>query len=143
MSEAIVVAEAVRVPAHALTMRAVRASGPGGQNVNKVATKVELRVDLDAIEGLSAPARARLATLTRGRLDAEGRLKTHAGVPKQPDAEAQRQQEEHARVRRETIAKAKEYEQEERQAAIAAQENPPTDLWEVMPKYELVGTAGE
>ena len=74
MSEAIVVAEAVRVPAHALTMRAVRASGPGGQNVNKVATKVELRVDLDAIEGLSAAARARLAALTRGRLDAEGRL---------------------------------------------------------------------
>ena len=74
MSEAIVVAEAVRVPAHALTMRAVRASGPGGQNVNKVATKVELRVDLDAIEGLSAAARARLAALTRHRLDAEGRL---------------------------------------------------------------------
>ena len=74
VSEAIVVAGAVRVPAHALTMRAVRASGPGGQNVNKVATKVELRVDLDAIEGLSAAARARLATLTRGRLDAEGRL---------------------------------------------------------------------
>jgi len=74
VSEAIVVAEAVRVPAHALTMRAVRASGPGGQNVNKVATKVELRVDLDAIEGLSAAARARLAALTRGRLDAEGRL---------------------------------------------------------------------
>ena len=74
MSEAIVVAEAVRVPAHALTMRAVRASGPGGQNVNKVATKVELRVDLNAIEGLSAAARARLAALTRRRLDAEGRL---------------------------------------------------------------------
>ena len=74
MSEAIVVAEAVRVPAHALTMRAVRASGPGGQNVNKVATKVELRVDLGAIEGLSDAARARLHGLSRGRLDADGRL---------------------------------------------------------------------
>jgi ribosome-associated protein len=74
VSEAIVVDEAVRVPAHALTMRAVRASGPGGQNVNKVATKVELRVDVDAIEGLSEPARARLAALARHRLDAEGRL---------------------------------------------------------------------
>ena len=74
MSRAIVVNSAVRVPERALQIRAVRASGPGGQNVNKVATKVDVRVDLDAIEGLSAAARARLTTLCRHRLDAEGRL---------------------------------------------------------------------
>ena len=68
------VSEGVRVPASALTVRAVRASGPGGQNVNKVATKIDLRVDLDAIEGLSEPARARLRALARHRLDADGRL---------------------------------------------------------------------
>jgi ribosome-associated protein len=33
----------VVVPARALTLRMVRSSGPGGQNVNKVASKVELR----------------------------------------------------------------------------------------------------
>ena len=58
----------------ALTVRAVRASGPGGQNVNKVATKIDLRVDLAAVEGLTDAARARLRGLCANRLDADGRL---------------------------------------------------------------------
>ncbi len=74
MADPIVISDTVRVPAGALTVRAVRASGPGGQNVNKVATKIDLRVDLAAIEGLSDAARARLAILAQHRCDAEGRL---------------------------------------------------------------------
>jgi ribosome-associated protein len=70
----IIVTDDVRVPEAALTVRAVRASGPGGQNVNKVATKIDLRVELDRIEGLSAAARSRLDGLVRHRMDADGRL---------------------------------------------------------------------
>ena len=74
MAEPIVVTPGVVVPASALSLHTSRSSGPGGQNVNKVASKVELRVDLDRVEGLPAEARTRLAALADGRLDAEGRL---------------------------------------------------------------------
>ena len=74
MAEPIVVAPGVVVPAAALSLHTSRSSGPGGQNVNKVASKVELRVDLDRVEGLSEEARKRLGALADGRLDADGRL---------------------------------------------------------------------
>ena len=63
----------VRVPGSALQMKAVRAGGPGGQNVNKVASKVELRVDLGLIEGLDPAARERLRLRVHNQTDADGR----------------------------------------------------------------------
>lgn len=68
------VAPGVVVPDTALEMKAVRASGPGGQNVNKVSSKVELRVDLRAVTGLTESARARLMVAAANKLDADGRL---------------------------------------------------------------------
>jgi ribosome-associated protein len=74
MADPIQISEGVFVPASALQVSAVRASGPGGQNVNKVSSKVDLRVDLAAIVGLSDGARQRLRTAAAGRLDADGHL---------------------------------------------------------------------
>lgn len=69
----IVVTDQVRVPGDALSFKAVRSGGPGGQNVNKVSSKVELRVDLEAIQGLDPASRDRLGHAIRNQLDAEGR----------------------------------------------------------------------
>jgi ribosome-associated protein len=52
----------------------VRSSGPGGQNVNKVATAVQLRFDVAGSRSLPQAVKARLATLAGRRLSADGIL---------------------------------------------------------------------
>lgn len=56
----LIVAPGVVIPEEAVAFSASRASGPGGQNVNKVASKVELRVSVSQIRGLSMEAQERL-----------------------------------------------------------------------------------
>jgi len=74
MSEDLAINPQLVLPAAELSWCAVRASGPGGQNVNKVATKVELRFDLEGSAVLPEAVRARLRSIARNRLDAEGRI---------------------------------------------------------------------
>jgi ribosome-associated protein len=65
------------VPDRAFEETFVRSSGPGGQNVNKVNTGVELRFNL-AASGLPSGVRTRAATLAGRKLTLEGVIVIHA-----------------------------------------------------------------
>jgi ribosome-associated protein len=62
------------IPSREIEWTAVRSSGPGGQNVNKVSTKVELRFDFEESSQLTVAVKARLRALAQHRLDADGRI---------------------------------------------------------------------
>lgn len=64
----------VTIPDNDLTYAFVRASGPGGQNVNKVSSAVQLRFDMEGSTALSEPVKNRLRVLAGRRLTDDGAI---------------------------------------------------------------------
>jgi ribosome-associated protein len=66
--------ERIQIPEEEFAWSFVRSGGPGGQNVNKVASKAVLRWDLANSPSVPDPIKARLRTLQRRRVSNEGVL---------------------------------------------------------------------
>lgn len=68
----------ILIPESELSERFVRSPGPGGQNVNKLSTAVQLRFDVTASPSLPEDVRARLIRLAGRRVDSAGVLTIEA-----------------------------------------------------------------
>lgn len=72
MAEPIPVTDSMAIEPAELDESFIRASGPGGQNVNKVASAVQLRFDLRNSPSLPQAVKARVARLAGSRLTKDG-----------------------------------------------------------------------
>jgi ribosome-associated protein len=68
------ITDAIAIDERELDERFVRASGPGGQNVNKVSTAAQLRFNLDASSSLPEPVKLRARRIAGSRLTTEGEI---------------------------------------------------------------------
>ena len=68
------VTESIALDESEIAFDFIRSSGPGGQNVNKVATAVQLRFDVSSAASIPADVKARLARLGGSRMTSDGVL---------------------------------------------------------------------
>ena len=68
------ISEQIHIPPHELQWHFIRASGPGGQNVNKVSSAVQLHFFIQPSSVLSASEKTHLLTLAGNRVNKHGEL---------------------------------------------------------------------
>ena len=77
--QAIDVAPGVRIPVQEVELRGITGGGPGGQHVNRSATRVSLRWNVATTRALRDEQRARVMQKLGSRIDADGALRIVAG----------------------------------------------------------------
>ena len=75
MDNAIYIRPDLVIPLSEVTLRFARSGGPGGQNVNKVATKVEARWNVEGSSALTESRKDQLRLALSNRLEADGSLR--------------------------------------------------------------------
>lgn len=100
--------------------------------------EIMLRLYTDIDTRLRRAADGNVRTHLR-KLEHEGRLQVAPGVPKRESEEEAQQRGAEAQRRAEAQAEAEKAAAEARRVALTAQENPPTEQWDVPPRYELIG----
>jgi ribosome-associated protein len=87
------ISRTVRIPEEEMEMSAIRAQGPGGQNVNKVSSAIQLFFDIKG-SGLSDHIKERLLKLSDSRISSEGvvviKAQAHRSQEKNKDAAKER-----------------------------------------------------
>ncbi len=78
-ADALEITPQVRIPMHELVLTAISGGGPGGQHVNKSATRIALQWNVRTTQALRDEQRARVLTQLASRLDSEGQLRIVAG----------------------------------------------------------------
>jgi ribosome-associated protein len=91
------------IPADELVFQASRSGGPGGQNVNKVESKVSLRYDVRRSRSLTEDQRMMLLDKLAGRLTREGELVLHSSRHREQHRNAEAARERMLEILREAL----------------------------------------
>ncbi len=105
--EDLLVNDDVTIPGHELSWTAIQSGGPGGQNVNKVATKVQLRWELASSTVLPGWARERLVSLAGRKVDQAGNLLISSSTTRSQDRNLELARERLAALVREALDRPK------------------------------------